>query len=242
WVLNYTQGRQLDLLKSLGLQSPSWQDLVRLLGLLAALAAATGAGWTLWERIMSVLTLSIYYWLYVRKRLQYKTSHMVTNRRVISHTLRVTHNVRHSFVEMWLLAPTTSFTLIKKVPSFSHVLCRGRTSFSFVTDSTRFGVLQVHVECEPFILSLLKVLTPAQPAHLHSNSLLPMSREEFLAIPEIELPSYTVRFLGENEVIDAALGSTMPLTCLKTMLCKSPMKFTITFTWYVPIMFYALHV
>ena len=50
WVLNYTQGRQLDLLKSLGMQSPSWQDLVRLLGLLAALAAATGAGWTLWER------------------------------------------------------------------------------------------------------------------------------------------------------------------------------------------------
>ncbi|WP_287983841.1 transglutaminase-like domain-containing protein, partial [Diaphorobacter sp.] len=50
WVLNYTQGRQLDLLKSLGMQSPSWQDLVRLLGLLAALAAATGAGWALWER------------------------------------------------------------------------------------------------------------------------------------------------------------------------------------------------
>ena len=50
WVLNYTQGRQLDLLKSLGMQSPSWQDLVRLLGLLAALAAAAGAGWALWER------------------------------------------------------------------------------------------------------------------------------------------------------------------------------------------------
>lgn len=195
-------------------------------------AVPTNPRWTLWERIMTVLTLSIYYWLYVRKRLQYKTSHMVTNRRVISHTLRVRRDVRHSFVEMWLLAPTTSFTLIKKVPSCSHVLCRRRTNISFVTDSTRFGVLQVHVECEPFIMSLLKVLTPAQPAHLHSNSLVPMSREDFMAIPEIEPPSYTVRFLGESEVIDAALGSTMPLTCLKKILCKSPMKFTITFTWY----------
>lgn len=50
WVLNYTQGRQLDLLRSLGMESPSWQDLVRLMGLLAAAAALAGAGWTLWER------------------------------------------------------------------------------------------------------------------------------------------------------------------------------------------------
>ena len=50
WVLNYTQGRQLDLLKSLGVQSPTWQDLVRLMGLLAATAAAIGTGWALWDR------------------------------------------------------------------------------------------------------------------------------------------------------------------------------------------------
>ena len=50
WVLNYTQGRQLDLLKSLGVQSPGWPDLVRLMGLLAAAAAAIGVGWALWSR------------------------------------------------------------------------------------------------------------------------------------------------------------------------------------------------
>ena len=50
WVLNYTQGRQLDLLKALGMQSPSWQDLVRLLGLVVCAAAAAGALWALWER------------------------------------------------------------------------------------------------------------------------------------------------------------------------------------------------
>jgi hypothetical protein len=50
WVLNYTQARQFDLLKTLGVETPSWQDLVRLLGLLICGAAAAGALWALWER------------------------------------------------------------------------------------------------------------------------------------------------------------------------------------------------
>ncbi len=50
WVLNYTQGRQLDLLRHLGFQSPSWTDLVVALGVVLALAALGGAGWMLWER------------------------------------------------------------------------------------------------------------------------------------------------------------------------------------------------
>ncbi len=50
WVLNYTQSRQLDLLKRLGFDTPSLQDLaVVLLWLLIAVSAG-GAGWTLWER------------------------------------------------------------------------------------------------------------------------------------------------------------------------------------------------
>ena len=50
WVLNYTQSRQLDLLKALGFESPSWQDLVRALAGLVGAAALIGALWTLWER------------------------------------------------------------------------------------------------------------------------------------------------------------------------------------------------
>lgn len=50
WVLNYTQSRQLDLLKALGMETPSWQDLARALAGLVALAAIGGLGWTLWER------------------------------------------------------------------------------------------------------------------------------------------------------------------------------------------------
>ena len=50
WVLNYTQTRQLDLLKSLGFESPNWQDLARLLAGVIGLVALAGAAWALCER------------------------------------------------------------------------------------------------------------------------------------------------------------------------------------------------
>jgi transglutaminase-like putative cysteine protease len=49
-VLNYTQSRQLNLLRALGFESPSWEDLgLLLLGVLVA-ASLAGALWTRWER------------------------------------------------------------------------------------------------------------------------------------------------------------------------------------------------
>ena len=50
WVLNYTQSRQLDLLKNLGFEAPSLEDLATVLLALVVLASLAGAGWTLWER------------------------------------------------------------------------------------------------------------------------------------------------------------------------------------------------
>lgn len=50
WVLNYTQGQQLDLLKRLGFQSPSWADLAYVLIGVVVLVSLLGAAWTLWER------------------------------------------------------------------------------------------------------------------------------------------------------------------------------------------------
>ncbi len=50
WVLNYTQSRQLDLLKALGFEAPSWQDLTMVLGFLVIFAALGGMAWSLWER------------------------------------------------------------------------------------------------------------------------------------------------------------------------------------------------
>ena len=50
WVLNYSQARQLDLLKRLGFEAPSWEDLGYLLAGLLVTASLGGALWTLWER------------------------------------------------------------------------------------------------------------------------------------------------------------------------------------------------
>ncbi|WP_119967046.1 transglutaminase family protein [Simplicispira lacusdiani] len=51
WVLNYTQSRQLDLLRALGFNAPDWQDLARVLAGLVVATAVGGALWTLWERL-----------------------------------------------------------------------------------------------------------------------------------------------------------------------------------------------
>jgi protein-glutamine gamma-glutamyltransferase len=50
WVLNYTQSRQLDLLRNLGFASPSWEDLAYVLIAIVVAVALAGAGWARWER------------------------------------------------------------------------------------------------------------------------------------------------------------------------------------------------
>jgi protein-glutamine gamma-glutamyltransferase len=50
WVLNYSRGQQLDLMKKLGFSAPRWEDLALLLtGALSVLALA-GAAWAWWDR------------------------------------------------------------------------------------------------------------------------------------------------------------------------------------------------
>ncbi len=50
WVLNYSRGQQLDLMKKLGYESPSWHDLALLLITLLSTLALAGAGWAWWDR------------------------------------------------------------------------------------------------------------------------------------------------------------------------------------------------
>ena len=50
WVLNYSQARQLRLLRNIGFSTPSWEDLGLLLLGLVVLASLLGAAWTQWER------------------------------------------------------------------------------------------------------------------------------------------------------------------------------------------------
>ncbi|MDR0213018.1 MAG: DUF3488 and transglutaminase-like domain-containing protein [Comamonas sp.] len=47
WVINYTQSRQLNLLQSLGFESPSWTDLLRLLAVSLSTLALL---WLIWAR------------------------------------------------------------------------------------------------------------------------------------------------------------------------------------------------
>jgi protein-glutamine gamma-glutamyltransferase len=49
WVLNYSRGSQFDLLKNLGFNSPSWEDLALLLVGLASGASLAGALWAWWD-------------------------------------------------------------------------------------------------------------------------------------------------------------------------------------------------
>jgi transglutaminase-like putative cysteine protease len=51
WVLNYSQARQLNLLRNIGFSAPSWEDLgVLLLGVVATISLL-GAAWAQWERL-----------------------------------------------------------------------------------------------------------------------------------------------------------------------------------------------
>jgi transglutaminase-like putative cysteine protease len=49
-ILNYTQTRQLNLLKDIGFSSPSWEDLTFVLIALVVIVALGGAAWTIWDR------------------------------------------------------------------------------------------------------------------------------------------------------------------------------------------------
>ncbi len=50
WVLNYSQARQLDLLKNIGFESPSWEDLIYLLCAIVITVSLIGAAWGAWDR------------------------------------------------------------------------------------------------------------------------------------------------------------------------------------------------
>jgi transglutaminase-like putative cysteine protease len=50
WVLNYSQNKQFELLRNLGFESPSWEDLTYVLIALLVSASTVGGIWALWER------------------------------------------------------------------------------------------------------------------------------------------------------------------------------------------------
>ena len=49
WILNYTEGKQLNLLSQLGFESPTWEDLIYVLAGLLGMCAMGGAVWAVWQ-------------------------------------------------------------------------------------------------------------------------------------------------------------------------------------------------
>ena len=50
WVLNYSRNDQFDLLRELGVQTPSWESLAYVLIALLCTVSLAGAAWALWDR------------------------------------------------------------------------------------------------------------------------------------------------------------------------------------------------
>jgi transglutaminase-like putative cysteine protease len=50
WVLNYSQAKQMDLLRNLGFSAPDWQDLSTVFIGLIVTSSLAGAGWSWWRR------------------------------------------------------------------------------------------------------------------------------------------------------------------------------------------------
>jgi hypothetical protein len=50
WVLSYARGQQFNLMRALGFEAPSWQDLATLLILVLCCVALAGAAWAWWDR------------------------------------------------------------------------------------------------------------------------------------------------------------------------------------------------
>jgi transglutaminase-like putative cysteine protease len=107
WVLNYTQGKQLDLLKNMGFESPSWQDLSIVLIAIVVAVSLAGAAWSLWERTQHDPWLR----LLNKARQQLATSGIVTPENMAAATtprqlatlLQAQHGSQYDALQSWLM-------------------------------------------------------------------------------------------------------------------------------------------
>ncbi len=103
WVLNYTQGKQLNLLKNIGFSSPSWEDLGILLSGILVVVSLVGAAWGLWERSQHDPWLRLLG--RARKRLASAgiDSTPATSPRQLAALLRTKFGETHSAALQWLM-------------------------------------------------------------------------------------------------------------------------------------------
>jgi len=103
WVLNYSKNSQLNLLKQLGFETPSWTELGYVLsGVLVMVSAAAGA-WTLWERRQHDPWLNLLTRARQRARRLGLEIAEHTPPRELAHTLVAHHGPEAQAVAQWLL-------------------------------------------------------------------------------------------------------------------------------------------
>ena len=102
-VLNYTQGKQLSLLKDIGFKSPSWQDLSYLLIGIIVMVSLLGAAWGLWERTQHDPWLRLLG--KARKQLAKAgiDSTHASSPRQLAELLKHQHGSQHDALQRWLM-------------------------------------------------------------------------------------------------------------------------------------------
>lgn len=104
WVLNYTQNQQLNLLKNLGFDTPSWQDLGTLLLALVVAVSLAGMAWAWWEPGRQDPWLRLLQ--RAKKRLAKAQVHSQpsTTPRALAQALELRYGRAYAGVQQWLLA------------------------------------------------------------------------------------------------------------------------------------------
>ena len=103
WVLNYTQGKQLSLLKDIGFKSPSWEDLSYVLISIIVVVSLAGAAWGMWERTQHDPWLRL---LGKARRQLAKSgieSTAATSPRQLAALLMAQHGSQHDTLQRWLM-------------------------------------------------------------------------------------------------------------------------------------------
>jgi protein-glutamine gamma-glutamyltransferase len=100
WVLNYTQGRQLDLLKDIGFESPGWEDLSYVLIAIVVGVSAGGAAWAWWDRTQHDP------WLRLLNRARRRlglASHAASSPRQLAQQVIAQHGADGQAIHDWLM-------------------------------------------------------------------------------------------------------------------------------------------
>ncbi|CAE7494678.1 unnamed protein product [Symbiodinium microadriaticum] len=180
------------------------------------------------DLILCVITAGLYYLFRLHGRRRCRQSYMLTDRRLVSHAVRKAvcgSTVIYSCLQMWFLCPTLSFTIMRKKKS----CCKYKSEF--VTDSTRFGVLNLDMCNEPFMCTYLQVVgalsTSAAEKRVEAGS----SKALIHDVAEMKQARFCQLFLeAGGEATLGVLGSTFPVACLQRLCWRQPVHCVLAVT------------